>query len=77
MDEDVEVGDPVVVGRRVLRPIARRHVAGHAGEGTAAAFGHVRPVGLIVESPDGIEAIDLEGEEIELGITWRSASEET
>lgn len=76
MDDALEVGDPVVVGRRVLRPIARRLIAGHASEGTAAAVGHVQPVGLIVESPDGIEAIDLDGEEIELGITWRSVPDD-
>lgn len=65
MDEEaLEIGEPVVVGDVVIRPIAYRRLAGGTDGTATGAIGLLRPMGVIVEGPDGVETLDLSGEEL-------------
>lgn len=74
--DDVEVGEPLVVGNRVIRPLARRAVWPHEAERAAGVVGVLEPVGVLVEGPEGVRALDLDGDEIEFEVTYGPPTED-
>lgn len=63
-DQGLEMGEPVVVGNVVIRPIARRRVL-EANEGeVSGVVARLRPLGVVVEGPDGFQTLDLDGEKL-------------
>lgn len=63
-ERSLEVGEPVTVEDVVIRPIARRRIVGGTDGTTGGAIGLLRPMGVIVEGPDGVETLDLDGGEL-------------
>lgn len=63
-DEDLLVGEPVVVGRRVIRPLATRSITSHREDRGLAALARLEPVGVLVEGPEGVHTLGLDGEEL-------------
>lgn len=60
----LHAGDPVVVGDRVIRPLARRSLASRETDDGFAVTARLVPVGVVVETPGEVRALDLDGEPI-------------
>lgn len=63
-EPEIDVGEPVVVGRHVIRPIASRRVSLLRGEKGHVVLGRLDAVGLMVEGPEGVQTIGLDGGEL-------------
>lgn len=65
MDEiAVEIGEPLVVGDVVMRPIAERRVMEAVGEQTKGVLARLQPLGVIVEDGGSSRALDLDGDDL-------------
>lgn len=63
-DQAVEIGEPVVAGDVVIRPIAQRRILTTSGEQAGAILARLRPLGVIVERAGELRTLDLDGEEL-------------
>jgi uncharacterized spore protein YtfJ len=69
MDEgDLELGDPIVAGDTVLRPITRRRTLAHTGDEGGGLVARLAPVGVLVERDGSMRALDLDGDVLPEGV---------
>jgi hypothetical protein len=65
MHEDaLELGGPLVAADVVVRPIARRRIAGVEADPAEGVVGTLRPVGVLIEDGSGSRALGLDGDEL-------------
>ena len=62
--EEVSVGDSVTVGDVTLLPIVRTGVRMRRGQGGIACSAFKQVMGIVVVSPTGRHALNIEGEEV-------------
>lgn len=63
-EDELELGPALVLEGVRIRPIARRRVASVTGEAGQATLGRLRPLGILVEDPEGVRALGLDGAEL-------------
>lgn len=64
----LHAGDPVVVGDRVIRPLARRSLASRETPDGFTVTVRLVPVGVVVETPGEVRALDLDGDPLPFDI---------
>lgn len=65
-DREAVFGTPVEVGEVTLTPLVEVTRWRHKDPGGVACGGRLVPLGVLVEGPDGVEALDLDGQPLPL-----------